>query len=206
MYGRRHRAVVVHPRLTAMPSAITRRAAKSAPRTPSTKRRSRRFRRSSNILIDQGCPPDAIVENDSGNGGALLLRIDLPNVPASVTLVRRFLQALAQKFDDPTCHIDTSVGNPGRITRVPGSRNQKLATKERPNRLCHTLSAPENLEPAPLDFLNKIAGTAIAPQEEKPDPTIEFCGHPGRRAQRANRDVVRLLGREQGETHGAQPQ
>ena len=44
-------------------------------------------------LIDEGCPPDAIVENDSGNGGALLLRIDLPNVPASVTLVRRFLQA-----------------------------------------------------------------------------------------------------------------
>ena len=35
-------------------------------------------------LIEQGCPADAIIDNDSGNGGALLLGIDLPNVPASV--------------------------------------------------------------------------------------------------------------------------
>ena len=130
------------------------------------------------FLIDEGCPPEAIIENDSGNGGALLVRIDLPNVPDSVSLVRRFLQALAQKFDDAGCHIDTSVGNPGRITRAAGSKNQKLSTKERPSRLCHTLCAPEKLEIAPLDVLNKIAGTAIVPAEEPSDPQIDFAAIP----------------------------
>jgi hypothetical protein len=130
------------------------------------------------FLIDEGCPPEAIIDNDSGNGGALLVRIDLPNVPDSVDLVRRFLQALAQKFNDASCHIDTSVGNPSRITRVPGGKNNKLSTKARPNRLCHTLSAPDTLEVAPLEFLNKIAGTAIVPAEEKAAPAIEFAAIP----------------------------
>ena len=129
-------------------------------------------------LIEQGCPADAIIENDSGNGGALLLGIDLPNVPASVELVRRFLQALAQKFDDATCHVDTSVGNPSRITRVPGGKNNKLSTKDRPNRLCQTLSAPAALAVAPLEFLNKIAGTAIVPTEEESVPEIEIAAIP----------------------------
>ena len=129
-------------------------------------------------LLEQGCPADAIIHNDSGNGGALLVRIDLPSVPASVDLVQRFLHALAQKFDDPACHIDTSVFNPGRITRIAGSKNQKLSTKDRPNRLCHTLAAPDTLEIAPLDFLNKIAGTAITPVDDKPDPEIDFAAIP----------------------------
>ena len=49
-------------------------------------------------LIEQGCPVNAILDNDSGNGGALVLGINLPNVPASVDLVRRFLQALGANF------------------------------------------------------------------------------------------------------------
>jgi hypothetical protein len=130
------------------------------------------------FLVEQGCPPNALIENDSGNGGALVLPIDLPNVPDSINLIRRFLQALAQKFDDAGCHVDTSVGNPSRITRVPGGRNNKLSTKERPNRLCHTLSAPDTLETVSVDFLNKIAGTAIAPVEQESDPEIEFAAIP----------------------------
>ena len=44
-------------------------------------------------LLEQGCPADAIIHNDSGNGGALLVRIDLPSVPASVNLVQRSARA-----------------------------------------------------------------------------------------------------------------
>ena len=129
------------------------------------------------FLIDQGCPPDAIVENDSGNGGALIAdrpaqRAEFRPSGAAV------LAGLAEEFDDADCHIDTAVGNPGRITRAPGSKNQKLSTKERPNRLCYTRFAPEKLTIAPLDFLNKIAGTAIMPAEERPDPQIDFATIP----------------------------
>lgn len=61
---------------------------------------------------------------------------------------------------------------------MAGSKNQKLSTKDRPNRLCHTLSAPEALAVATVDFLNKIAGTAIVPTEEPSDPQIDFAAIP----------------------------
>ena len=76
------------------------------------------------FLIDEGCPPEAIVENDSGNGGALLVRIDLPNVPDSVSLVRRFLQALRRSSTMPAATSTrrsairaASRGPPDRRTR-----------------------------------------------------------------------------------------
>jgi P4 family phage/plasmid primase-like protien len=130
------------------------------------------------FLTAEGCPTDAIIDNDSGNGGSLILGTDLPNVEASTELVRRFLQALAQRFGDAAFHVDTSVSNASRITRVPGSKNTKLSVKDRPNRLCYMLAAPETLGVIPIEVLNKIAGTAIAPAEDPADPQIDFAAIP----------------------------
>lgn len=91
-------------------------------------------------LIEQGVPPDAIIgPNDSGNGAAMLLRVDIPNTPEGETLVKNFLKSLAERFSDASVKLDTSVGNPARITRVWGTLNQKEAAEDRPRRMCRPL-------------------------------------------------------------------
>jgi hypothetical protein len=72
-----------------------------------------------------------IVQADSGNGYHLLLSVDLPNDDASTSLVKRFLEALALKFDGDGVEIDTKVFDAKRITRAYGSLNRKgTPTKE----------------------------------------------------------------------------
>ena len=71
------------------------------------------------------------VEADSGNGRHELLGVDLPNDDASTSLVKRFLEALALKFDGDGVEIDTKVFDAKRITRAYGSLNRKgTPTKE----------------------------------------------------------------------------
>ncbi len=60
---------------------------------------------------------------DSGNGFHLLYRVDLP--AADGGRVERILKSLAAKFDTPQVHIDTTVYNPGRICKLPGTLARK---------------------------------------------------------------------------------
>jgi hypothetical protein len=72
-----------------------------------------------------------IVQADSGNGYHLLVSVDLPNDDASSSLVKRFLEALALKFNGDGVEIDTKVFDAKRITRAYGSLNRKgTPTKE----------------------------------------------------------------------------
>ena len=139
------------------------------------------------FFIAEGASQSSFVVNDSGNGAAIVLTVEMPNSDDSLKLVTKFLQALAQKFDQkfdpesgtPECHIDQGVCDAARITRIPGSLNCKQTTKERPRRPCHTISLmPSERVPVSLEFLNKIAGTAIEPKEEERDPSIEFSSLP----------------------------
>ncbi|MGO9115969.1 MAG: hypothetical protein ACLP9L_42735 [Thermoguttaceae bacterium] len=136
------------------------------------------------FLIAKGCPAGAFIENDSGNGGSIILHVDLLNTDDSTELVKKFLQALAQKFNRHGFKIDTSVSDAPRVTRVPGSVNCKTPTKDRPNRPCYTFTPPASVPAsgervfASLEFLNKIAGTAITPKEEERDPEIQFAAIP----------------------------
>ena len=133
-------------------------------------------------LLDEGCPAGEFIGNDSGNGGSVILAVDLLNSSDSTLLVEKFLAALAQKFNCHGFHIDTSVGDPSRVTRVPGSVNCKLSAKDRPNRPCYTLRPAPTPEGervfASLEFLNKIAGTHIEPKEEERNPEIQFATIP----------------------------
>lgn len=90
-------------------------------------------------LHNEGWPAPIVA--DSGNGGHLLYRIDLPSNDEG--FVKRCLQALAHRFDDAAVKIDQAVFNPGRIWKLYGSASRKGDhTKERPHRLARILEAP----------------------------------------------------------------
>jgi hypothetical protein len=86
-------------------------------------------------LQAHGFPAPALA--DSGNGHHVLVRVDLPNDKDSMSLIRRFLNALAKEFDGKfgTALIDQGMFNAGRITKAYGTVVYKgPATPERPQR------------------------------------------------------------------------
>jgi hypothetical protein len=91
-------------------------------------------------LAAQGWSPPIL--GDSGNGGHLLYRIDLPADDGG--LVQRILQALAAKYDSPTVHIDQKVFNAARICKLPGTMARKgdNIKGQRPHRWAKLLEVP----------------------------------------------------------------
>ena len=87
--------------------------------------------------------PDPIM-TDSGNGAQLMYRIDLPADDGE--LVRRVIGEIAKASSEQVA-IDTSVHNPARIWRLPGTMNCKGdSIPERPHRMAKLLEAPDNLQ------------------------------------------------------------
>jgi hypothetical protein len=83
--------------------------------------------------------PEPIV-GDSGNGSHLLYRVELPT--SDDELVKRFLQALASRFDDDRVKIDQQVFNPSRIWKLYGTVSRKGDhVADRPHRLARILEA-----------------------------------------------------------------
>src|SRR5574341_106006 len=122
-------------------------------------------------LTEQGWP-DPVV-GDSGNGSHLLYRVDLPNDDASRDLVRRCLAALAFRFSDDVVSLDAGVFNAARIWKVYGTWVCKGdSAPERPHRQSALLGAPDPVEVASRDLLEKLA--ALAPAQ--PDPTSRQPG------------------------------
>jgi len=119
-------------------------------------------------LTGLGWPAPVLI--DSGNGYHLLYRIDLPNGPDDGTrpLVMRVLRALAGRFDTPTVTIDTSVGNPNRHGKVPGSWTRKGPhAPDRPHRPCRLIHLPDELAIVSRELLAELAG----PEPPRPDPS-----------------------------------
>ena len=99
-------------------------------------------------LGSQGWPEP--VRADSGNGGHLLYRIDLPNDDASRDLVKAVLEVLALKFNDSVVTVDTGVYNAARITKLYGTMVCKGdSTEDRPHRRSQILSVPERTDSSP---------------------------------------------------------
>ncbi len=70
----------------------------------------------------------------SGNGYHLYYGINLPIDQKS--MVQSFLQAVSQRFSSDLIDIDTTVGNPSRIMKLPGTWARKGEnTEERPHRM-----------------------------------------------------------------------
>jgi putative DNA primase/helicase len=117
------------------------------------------------FLLGRGFPP--MVLADSGNGYHLLPRVDLPNDDDARELARRFLQALAARFDTPDVHIDVTVFNAARITKLYGTLVRKGDhTAERPHRCCGLLDVPADPRVTPREAVESVA--AEAPTGGKP--------------------------------------
>jgi len=126
-------------------------------------------------LHDRGWPDPIVC--DSGNGGHLLYRVDLPADDGG--LVSRCLTALAAEFDDDAVNIDQKVFNAARITKLYGTLVCKGDnTIDRPHRMARIINAPETPLVVQLALLEELAGPAAAPQQ-KPAPHVNGHAHNG---------------------------
>jgi hypothetical protein len=107
-------------------------------------------------LREQGLPDPILA--DSGNGGHLLYRIDLPNDDAAGQLVADFLKAVAARFPDGGVNVDTGIFNPSRIWKLYGTmacKGDNIA--ERPHRKSCTLEVPSTMLCTPPELIERIA-------------------------------------------------
>ena len=125
-------------------------------------------------LNDQGFPEP--VRADSGNGAHLLYRIDLPNDETSRDLVQRCLAALAERFNDSTCTIDTAVSNAARIWKLYGTVSRKGdPTADRPHRRSRIIAVPDETGIVPIPLLKELAAKGAGqkpPEKRSPKTTI----------------------------------
>jgi len=114
-------------------------------------------------LLSQGWPEPVV--GDSGNGGHLLFRVDLPNDADSTELVKSALKAAAQRYSGPSVALDLSVYNAARISKLYGTTAQKGdSTTDRPHRVSRILDMPESIEVVPGELLHELAA------EARPEP------------------------------------
>ena len=93
---------------------------------------------------------------NSGNGTQLLYRVNLPADDGG--LIQRCLQALLPCSTEAV-HIDISVHNAARISRLPGTWNRKGdSTESRPHRLAEILEIPARIEIVSEELLRNLAG------------------------------------------------
>jgi hypothetical protein len=101
---------------------------------------------------------------DSGNGGHLMYRVDLPCDDDGMTA--RCLDALSKRFSDDQVSLDTTVHNPARIWKLYGTLAAKGdSVPERPHRLARILESPNELQVIPVERLAELSQPA--PKEEK---------------------------------------
>lgn len=99
--------------------------------------------------------PDPIIA-DSGNGGHLLYRIDLPTKDDG--LVKGVLEYLSKEYSTNAVGVDTTVFNPSRIVKLYGTRAAKGEnSEERPHRMAKIISAPTAPEVVPVEMLEYLA-------------------------------------------------
>ena len=108
------------------------------------------------------------IMNDSGNGAQLMYRIDLPADDGE--LVRRVIGEIAKASSEQVA-IDTSVHNPARIWRLPGTMNCKGdSIPERPHRMARILEEPQDIVPVSRKQMQDIVSYQNkAPLVDVPD-------------------------------------
>ena len=118
-------------------------------------------------LKDLGWPRPIVV--DSGNGWHLYFRVDLPVDDGD--LVKHVLHALAERFDTDRAKIDTSVFNPSRISKLPGTKSRKgddIAA--RPHRWSRIFNTPDVVLPVSREQLEAVAAEHRNKQPSKAGP------------------------------------
>ena len=109
----------------------------------------------------------AAITCDSGNGYHILYKIDLPTNDNG--LVKNILMTLDQRFTCDTAKVDTTVYNPSRIAKVPGTyarKGEDDPLNGRPHRIAKILFHPKSWDPVPLDLLQSLAAQVSQSQED----------------------------------------
>ncbi|MEN6341386.1 MAG: hypothetical protein ABFC89_02385, partial [Methanospirillum sp.] len=116
-------------------------------------------------LAAAGWPAPIIA--DSGNGGHLLYRVDLPNDDESAALVKAVLAALDRRFSTERAKVDIANFNAARIWKCYGTVGRKGdSTRDRPHRRSAIVARPFALEVVPAALL--VALVASAPPPDPP--------------------------------------
>ena len=114
--------------------------------------------------LEGECWPDPVYA-DSGNGGHLLYKIDLPNDDVSRDMIQRILAALKARYDTDAVSIDETVFNASRISKLYGTMACKGdSTADRPHRRSRIIDLPPHFGTVPMDLLQAIADLAPAPE------------------------------------------
>lgn len=110
------------------------------------------------FLKEAGFPLPAQI--DTGNGYCLMYGVDLPVDDDG--LLQRILQTLDTRFSNDAAKVDTSVFDPARLARLPGTMNCKGPhSLDRPHRLCKLLRIPAGgCRAVPRDLFEQLAKTA----------------------------------------------
>jgi len=112
------------------------------------------------------------VEALSGNGMHLLYRIDLPNSPEATSTVKGILTYLGHNFDTAAVHVDQSVFNASRITKLYGTMARKGPhSAERPHRMSEIVHAPSPWQCVAERDLTKVAALVPKAEEKPKSPT-----------------------------------
>ena len=127
-----------------------------------------------NWLTSEGWPEP--IAADSGNGFHLMYRIDLPTDDSGV--VEWCLKELARRFSNDQADVDTSVFNPARIWKLPGTLACKGDnTQDRPHRRAEIIHLPDAIKVVPYDLLLALA---VEPPADEPKPMNGRTGHYGK--------------------------
>jgi hypothetical protein len=107
-------------------------------------------------LTDRGWPEP--IYADSGNGGHLLYRIDLPTDDGGI--VQRVLKVLHAEFGDEAVSIDSKVYNPARISKLYGTLARKGdSVPGRPHRIARLIDVPNPIENVAAELLESLASS-----------------------------------------------
>lgn len=99
----------------------------------------------------------SFIQFDSGNGYGLLIPIENGDIESVKQLIKSFVKVLDQRFSNKFVHVDVSVPNPSRITKVIGTPAVKGdSTEERPHRRSSLMKIPNEVIDTPLTVLEKI--------------------------------------------------
>lgn len=128
-------------------------------------------------LIARGWPENAFIRADSGNGGHLTAKIELP--PEDKGLIERCLKALDKEHSDEKSKVDTTTTNPARIWKLPGTAVRKGDNMpDRPHRMARILERPETIETVPRELIEALAAMHEPEQTQRaPHGTGQANGH-----------------------------
>lgn len=98
-------------------------------------------------LLGNGWPLPLVI--DSGNGYHLYYRLPEPltggRIDSTTDPIACLLRVLKAKFDTPAAEIDSTVFNPSRVMKVPGTPSKKGPdTKDRPHRTSAVIEVPND--------------------------------------------------------------